>query len=142
MSTRATIQDAIGDILDGISSSIIPVKYRYPETKPTSFPAAMLLYRGSTTQMLDTATNLVAYQFSILTVYPVDEAATAYAKWLVAYDTLEAEFRKDDHQTLGGTAVKFMIEADGQPTYTEQFSQHVAVLDVRVIAEVLQSITT
>lgn len=140
--TREGIFDRIGDILDTISVAVIPVKYRYPETKPSSFPASMLIYRGATEREVDTTHNLVTYRFSILTVYPVAEAATAYNRWLQAYDTIVAEFRKDDHQTLSGDAVRFMVEADGQPTYTDQFSQQVAVLDIRVFAEVLQSIAT
>lgn len=142
MSTRQTIFDKIGDILDTVDVAVIPVKYRYPETNPSSFPASMLLYRGASERMVDTVTNLVRYQFSIVTVYPVAEAAAAYNRWLQAYDTIVAELRKDDHQTLSGNAVKFMVEADGQPTYTDQFSQQVAVLDIRVVAEVLQSIST
>lgn len=141
-STRQAIFDRIGDVLDTISASIIPVKYRYPETNPSSFPASMLLYRGGTEKMVDTNHNLVTYRFSIVTVYPVAEAAASYNRWLQAYDTIVAELRKDDHQTLSGDAVKFMVEADGQPTYTDQFSQQVAVLDIRVVAEVLQSIST
>lgn len=140
--TRQTIFDRIGDILDTIDAAIIPVKYRYPESQPSSFPASMLLYRGASEEMVDTVYNLVTYRFSIVTVYPIAEAATAYNRWLQAYDAIAAELRKDDHQTLSGDAVKFMVEADGQPSYTDQFSQQVAVLDIRVYAEVLQSTAT
>ena len=57
--TRTNIADRIGDILDGISSSVFPVKYRYLESNPSSYPALMLKYGGATSEMLDTVTDLV-----------------------------------------------------------------------------------
>ncbi|OGC59245.1 hypothetical protein A2245_03550 [candidate division WWE3 bacterium RIFOXYA2_FULL_43_12] len=140
MSTRATIHDKICDIIDTISATIVPVKYRYPESKPSSFPATMTLFIGDEEKMVDSANNLTSYHFLVRTVYPIDESATGYQKWLTLYDTITAELRKDDHETLTGSAVKFMIESDGQPAFSEQYSQPVAVLDIRVTAEVLQSI--
>lgn len=142
MSTRATIHDAICDIVDSISSSVIAVKYRYPEGKPTSFPATMTLFAGDEEEMVDTVTNMVRYRFSIVTVYPIDESATGYQKWLDLYDTLTAELRKKTHQTLEGNAINFMVETSGRPSFTDQYGQQVVVLDIRVVAEVLQSIVT
>jgi len=142
MSSRQTIHDAIGDIVDGISTSIIPVKYRYPESSPTQFPATFTLFRGSPPERkVDTITNEVIYNFAIVTVYPIDESATGYQKWLLLYDTLTDELRKDDYQTLSGNAIDFMVETNGQPVATEEFAQPCVMLDIRVTAKVLKSIT-
>lgn len=142
MANIASVFDKIGDIVDTISASVLPVKYRYPEGNPTAFPASILLFAGDTERMVDTATNEVDMAFDIMIVYPADESAAGYAKWLAIYDTLKTELRKDDHQTLSGDAVRFMIETTGKPSFTDQYGQIVAVLNVRVTAKVLQSITT
>jgi len=141
MADIQSIHDRIADIVDTVSVSIIPVKYRYPEAKPSSFPAVMTLFAGDAERMIDTITNEQTMLFDIVTVFPVDESNTAYQKWLNLYDALKAEFRKDDHQTLSGDAVYFMVDASGRPTFSDEYSQPVAVLSIRVTAKVLQSIT-
>ena len=138
--TRTNIADRIGDILDGISSSVFPVKYRYLESNPSSYPALMLKYGGATSEMLDTITDLVTYTFDIVIVFPNDESADSQTKWQNAYDTVMAALNDRDNQTLSGDAVSFRVDQDLKPASTSQFQQQVIVLGIRTLTKVVQSI--
>lgn len=127
-------------ILDGVSSSILPVKYEYLETLPSSFPAGFIILGGAPAErMLDTVNNEVTYQFVVRTVFPVAESQGAFEKWLTLLDTIGTTFRAQSNQTLSGNAVSFMISGTSQ-SFSQEFSQPVLVLDVQVEAKVIQYI--
>lgn len=138
--TRANIADRIGDILDTISTDIVPVKYRYLEGDPSSYPALMLGYGGAVSEMLDTTHDLVSYTFDIVLVFPNDESAASQTKWQTALDTLMTLLNNSANQTLSGDAVSFRVEQDLKPQLSEQFKHPVIILGVRTVAKVVQSI--
>ncbi len=138
MSFLTTIQK-LKTVLDLISSSILPVKYQYLEAQPSSFPAGIITFVGAEERMLDTVTNEVTEQFLIRTIFPAEESQTATEKWLNLLDALGDEFRKDDHQTLTGTAHSFMI-TKFLPSFSDQYAQPVAVFDIFVEAKFLKQI--
>lgn len=142
MANIQSVHDKICDVLDTISSTILTAVYRFPTSKIDTFPAATVIFTGDTERMIDTITNEQTMTFLIQTIFPTDESDTGYQKWLTLYDTLKAELRKDDHQTLAGDAVYFMVDTTGRPEFHEDFTQPVVVLSIRVTAKVLQSITT
>lgn len=138
--TRVNIADRIGDILDTISSSVFPSKYRYLESSPASYPALMLKYGGASSEMLDTVSDLVTYTFDIVLVFENDESAAAQTKWQNAYDTVMATLNDSDNQTLSGDAVSFRVDQDLKPAATTQFERPVIVLGIRTLTKVVQSI--
>lgn len=138
--TREQIASRIKTILQAIDPTIVGEVFGYLEAKPTTFPAVMLKYGGSTTEMLDTTHNLVTYVFDILIIFPNADDEAAQAKWQVAYDTVINALNLQTNQTLSGDAVSFMVEGDDRPAFTDQFSTNVAVLGVRTRAKVVQSI--
>ena len=138
--TRAQISSRIKTILQAIDPLIIGQVFGYLESKPTTFPAVMLKYGGSTTEMLDTNHNLVTYVFDVLIIFPNADDEDAQGKWQVAYDTVINALNDIDNQTLSGDAVSFMVEGDDRPAFTDQFSTKVAVLGVRTRTKVVQSI--
>lgn len=135
-----TVAQRLKTILDGVSSSILSVKYEYLETVPSSFPAGFIILAGAPAErMLDTVNNEVVYQFLIRTVFPVDASQGAFEKWLTLLDTIHTTFRSQTNQTLAGNAVSFMITGTSQ-SFSSDYSQQVLVLDIQVEAKVIQYI--
>lgn len=141
MANIATVHDKICDILDTVSAGVLAATYRYPPSKLDEFPAAVVLFGGDSERMIDTVTNEQSMVFSINTIFPTDESEDGYNKWLRLLDALKAELRKDDHQTLSGNAVYFLVDTTGRPEYSMDFAQPVVILGIRVTVRVLQSIT-
>ncbi len=137
----ATIQK-LKTILDGIDNSILPLKYEYQETAPTSFPSGNIIFVGTSEKMIDTVTNMVNEQFIVRSIFPAEERQAATEKWMTLMDALTAEFRKDDHQSLTGTAVSFEIRGVSPPKISNEFIQPVIVFDIAVEAKILKFINT
>ncbi len=137
----STILTKTKTILDTISSSILPLKYSFLETMPTSFPAASLTYEGHTERRKDTVSNEIEARFLLRVVYPTEERVEAQAKWLTLIDALGAEFRKDDHQTLTGSVVSFLV-TNGNSAISLDYGQPVIVFSMVVTAKYLSLINT
>lgn len=129
-------------ILDTISSSILPFKFEYQETLPSSFPSGNIIFAGAKEETLDTVYNQLTERFVVRIIFPTEERQAAQEKWLTLLDAVSAEFRKDDHQTLTGTAVMFMITDYPQPQISMDFSQPVIIFDIGVVAKVIKPINT
>lgn len=130
----------IKTILDTVSSSILPLKFKYTETMPSSFPSANISFIASGEErFLDTITNEVEAQFLISLVFPTEESQNATEKWLTLVDAMSDEFRKDDHQTLTGTATKFKILGTRQEIRTD-FSQPVVVFSMTLGVTMIKAI--
>lgn len=142
MADIQSIHDKVCDLVELVSDGILGAVYRYPVSELKVYPAARVLFMGDTERMLDTVLNEQTMTFLIQTLYPIDESEEGYQKWLRLYDAMKAEIRKDDHQTLDGTAVYFMLDTTGQVEYSTEFTQPVTILTIRVVAKVLQSITS
>ncbi len=138
--TRANIQDRIGDILDTVSSSVIAVKYRYLEAKPSVFPASMITYGGSQIETLDTRNNLVTYVFNVHLIFPEDDSAAAQVKWQQALDTVIAALNTYANLVLSNDAANFSAVGDDAPAFSDQFGGRVAHLNIRTSTKVVQSI--
>lgn len=128
-------------ILDGISSSILPLKFEYLETKPSSFPSGNILYAGGSEKMLDSQYNEITERFVVRLIFPTEERQAAQEKWMSLIDAISAEFRKDDYQTLTGTAVIFQIKEFSPPQPSTDFIQPVIVFDITFEAKTIKSIT-
>jgi len=130
----------IKDILDTIPTNILPLKFQYMESMPSSFPAAMLLSQGFEEEVLDSANNILTERFIIRLIYPTQESLAGYEKMLTLSDYISAELRKDDHMTLGGEAVHFQIKQGMAPEYSQEYSQPVAIFGLSLEAKTIKSI--
>lgn len=128
-------------ILDNISASVLPIKYEYQETQPTSFPSGNIIYIGGTESVIDTITNQVVEKFIIRTIWPAREGATFMQKALDLIDTLSTEFRKTANQSLSGTAINFEITSYTAPQPSNEFITPVIVFDIEVQAKTLKVLT-
>lgn len=135
----ATILTKVKVILDTISSSILPLKYSFLETMPTSFPAAALTYEGHSEKRKDTVSNEIEARFLLRVIYPTEERTEAQVKWLTLIDALSAEFRKDDHQTLTGSVVSFLV-TNGGASISLDYGQPVVIFTMSVTARYLSLI--
>lgn len=141
MSLLTTIQK-LKTILDTISNSILPVKFEYLETSPSSFPSGNIIFVGGSERVLDTQYNEVTERFIVRLIYPTEERQAAMEKWLTLLDGVSAEFRKSSHQTLDGVAVSFLITDYPQPQVSTDFIQPVIIFDIVVVAKTIKSVTT
>jgi len=135
-----TIRSKLKTILDTVSASVLPLKYNYGETLPTSFPAGMILYRGEgEEEQIDTVNNLIPQRFIIRIVFPMAESETFETKRITLVDTIKDEFRKDDHQTLTGSAIN--VRTGEVAIYeTDQYVQPVVVCDILLTISVIKPI--
>ena len=129
-------------ILDTISASVLPVKFNYPEGKPTSFPAAVITYQGGTEKTLDQQYNEINQRWVISLIFAAEESDQAMTKWITLVDTIGDEFRKDDHQTLNGNAIHMQLKDSPPPsTTTEGFMQPVVIFDLIFEVKIIKSLT-
>lgn len=136
-----TALNKIKTILDGISSTILPLKFKYLESKPSSFPAAMLISNGFSESMFTNESNQVVESFTIRLIYPQTESTAGYEKWLTLADTVSAEFRKKVNQTLSGEAVNFMVNQGLAPAFSDtEYIQPVVIFDIIVEAKFIKQI--
>lgn len=139
MSFLTTTQQ-LKTILDTISSSILPVKFSYQETMPTSFPSANIIFSGGKERMLDTITNEVEERFVVRAIFPVEERQAAMEKWMTLVDEVGTKFAKDDYQTLSGNAISFMVDSYQPPFTSQDYGQAVIVFDMIVVAKSIKYI--
>lgn len=137
----STILTKTKTILDTVSSSILPLKYSFLETMPSSFPAAALTYQSHATKRKDTVTNMTEARFLLRVVFPTEERAEAQLKWLTLLDALDAELRKDDHETLTGSVVSFLV-TNGESAITLDYGQPVVIFTMVISAQYLSYINT
>jgi hypothetical protein len=137
----STILTKTKTIVDTISAGILPIKSAFLETMPSAFPAAALTYESHKEEKLDTITNKVSSRFLLRVLFPTEERLEAQAKWLALVDALGAELRKDDHQTLTGTAVNFGV-TDGGSAITLDYGQPIIVFTLIIKADYLTLITS
>lgn len=136
-----TALSKIKTILDGISSSILPLKFKYLESKPASFPAAMLISNGFNESMFTNSSNQVVESFTIRLIYPQTESSAGYEKWLTLADAVSAEFRKKENQTLAGEAVSFQVNQGLPPAFSDaEYIQPVVIFDIIVEAKIIKQI--
>lgn len=135
-----TTAQKLKTILDTVSAAILPLKFEYQETKPASFPSGNIIYLGGNEKMLDTITNEVLENFVIRLIFPTEEGQVAMEKWLTLVDAIGDAFRKDDYQTLTGSAVSFQVKSYAPPITTSDYSQVVMVFDIMVEAKILKAI--
>lgn len=130
-------------ILDTISATVLPVKFNYPEGKPTSFPAAVITWLGETEKTFDTQYNDISQQWVISLIFAAEESDQAMTKWLTLRDALGAEFRKDEHITLNGNAIHCQLKNSPPPsTTTEGYMQPVVIFDLIFEVRIIKDITT
>lgn len=137
-----TVSAKLKQILDGISSASLPVKYERMAGMPTTFPAGMIILdsQGASLETpIDTSHNEISYRFILRAVFPIEDTDAAVQKWLGLLDTLGDTFRTSGNQTLGGTVHYFMIDGYRQ-FFTTDYGQPTVVLDVNVTARALKSI--
>jgi len=131
----------IKEILDTISTTILPLTFSYLETSPTSFPAACLLSGGAKEERKDDVSNEITETWVVRLIYPSEESAAGQLKWLTLVDALTAELRKASHITLGGVAVNFVIKQIPPPaSFSNDYGQPVIVFDIIVDALILKYI--
>lgn len=126
-------------ILDSVSSSILPVKFQYVESMPTSFPAAMIAFQSSTEKELDTSTNVVDSVYAVSVIFPTEERQQATEKWMALLDAVSAAFRDEANQTLSNNAVRFMI-GQTQSSITTDYGQPVIVFTLIANVRFIKSI--
>lgn len=137
----ATILTKVKTILDTVSASILPLKYAYVETMPSSFPAAALTYEGHAQSRKDTISNETEVRFLLRVIFPTEERAEAQVKWLTLLDALNTELRKDDHETLTGSVTSFLVTGGGSAISLE-YGQPVVVFTMVITVKYLSLINT
>jgi len=136
-----TAMTKIKDILDLIAADILPVKFKFMQSSPSSFPAACLVSLGAKEIRKDDISNEITESFAIRLIYTSEESEAGYEKWMTLVDALGAELRKASHITLGGTAVNFVIRQIPPPTGMDTgYSQPVVLFDIIVDAVILKLI--
>ena len=139
MASFYTVAQKLKAILDLISTSVIPVKFEYMETLPTSFPAAMIALDGSPAErQVDQITNELTCRFQLLLWLPPEPSQTGFEKACKALDAIGDEFRKNSHATLDGAALNLTIDSYSS-TPDVNAPQPLTVLAVRVSAKMLKS---
>lgn len=131
----------IKTILDSISVNDLPLKFEYLKSQPSSFPAGCLLSQGFTEEILDSTNNLIIETFEIRLIFPQDESLIGQEKWVNLADTLSAEFRKDTHQTLTGTAIVMTVKQGLPPEFSSDYAQPVVIFKIVIEAKIIKSIT-
>lgn len=104
-STFAQINTAIYDILDLLDGSggTLNKIYSYPEPKPDGYPCAFPILAGVRSEkIMDTKDNYIAIDFVVRVQVKDENNQTTYNLLLTLLQEVMAEFRKDDHFTLGG----------------------------------------
>jgi hypothetical protein len=137
-----TALQKIKAILDTISSDVLPFKFEYLKSMPTSFPAGCVMSMGFTESYIDQQYNDQVETFDIKLIFAEEESQAGYEKWMTLVDLVSATFRKDDHQTLTGTAVDFRIRQCPAPTFSNEYAQPIIIFDIIVDARIIKSITT
>lgn len=128
-------------IVDLVSSSVLPQTYAYLETMPASFPAVSLTYVSHREARKDTISNELDINYLLRIFWPSEERVEAQAKWLALLDTLSAELRKDDHQTLDGSVASY-ITSGGDSDITTEFGQPVIVFRLSIGVKLLKTINS
>jgi hypothetical protein len=91
--------------------------------------------------ILDTQDNETATQFIIRTFIRDLNDKTTYDTVLAVAGALKAEFRKDDHYTLGGLCTRLHVSSI-KPLRTSEANEALVVLDMTVTCYCLQDTTT
>lgn len=123
---------ALKTILDSIDPLLLPLKFFYQENMPEQFPAGIILVGGTKDQIADSQFDLVTESFVIRVIFPDKSNSQATTKVATLMDAMKAEFRKDDHITLGGVAQHFRVTGTSPPYSSEAFGQIVRVFDIGV----------
>lgn len=141
--TLAQINTALYNILDLLDGGGQPLSaiYDWPNSKPESYPCAYPMYAGSREEIEDTATNLELVDFIVRVIIPDENDETTYDTLLSTKNLVLAEFRKDDHWTLGGLVDDFSVSLSVQPFRTSDAEFPVIYFDVTVTCKVLHNVT-
>lgn len=135
----ATTLQQVKTILDGISSSTLPVKFDYFETMPTSLPAGYVIINGGSERAIDTANNDVGVSLLLMAIFAPEESSGAALKWAQCLDAITAEFRKESNRSLAGNAYNLTIDEIPKPSFTTEFGMPAMVFSVRLTAKMLKS---
>jgi len=130
----------IKTILDAITTTTLPLTFKYLDSMPASFPAGCVLSAGFSEEMIDSGSNQLTENFVIRLIYPQAESAAGYEKWLTLADLVSAEFRKKENQTLGGDAINMMVKQGLPPEFSDQYGQPVVMFDILIEAKIIKSI--
>lgn len=140
--SAVTIVGKLKTILQNVSATYLSAAsiYKYQESNPTIFPAAMVFYAGEGEEkQIDTITNEVEQKYFVRLIFNTEEGEAAEAKWLTLVDKVKDEFRKDDHQTLTGSA-KNVIVGSVNAYASAQYVQRVMVFDIILTVLVIKEI--
>ena len=135
-----TALQKIKAILDTISTTYLPVKFEFLESQPASFPAGCLLSQGLSEEIFDTDNNLVTETFVIKIIVPQNESQAGMEQWVNLADLIAAEFRKNTHQTLDGTAITMFVKQITPPEFSDAYTQPVVVITITLEVKVIRSI--
>lgn len=127
-------------ILDTVSASVLPIKFAFQETMPTSFPSGNIIFLGGEEKMLDSVTNELIEQFVVRLIFAENESAAAMTQWMTLVDTIGDTFRKDDYQTLVGNAVAFQVKKYAPPVSSTDFGSPVVIFDIAMEAKTIKQI--
>lgn len=103
-----TIIDSIYSVVNPlVSTTKLTGVYKYQLKSSEAFPYAYLAPSDSAETMADTANNATTYQI-VLRVFDFDQDnGVMEPRMLTLFDEVMAELRKDNHQTLAGTVLRF-----------------------------------
>lgn len=132
---------AILDLLDGSGKPLASI-YDWPNPMPESYPCSYPIWIENGEDVMDTKDNESATQFVIRTMIPDRNDETTYDTMIAVADALLAEFRKDDHYTLGGACHRLHVSPTMKPLRTGEGEEPMIVLDMNVTAYALQDTTT
>lgn len=140
--SHAANKTQLKTILDSISGNTMGSTFKFFETKPTKFPAGMLITAAQPPEeFFDTNNNLVTYVYIIRCIFAEEESETAGDKWDAFLDALTAALRTKTNSTFGGSALK-VITTTTDPYYSEtDYTTAAKVFDVQVEVKMLKSIT-
>lgn len=140
MSTIAQKNAALYTILDTLDGGSNPLHSvsDYPNPLPSGYPHSYPIWIENGEDTMDTKDNESATQFVIRTLIPDRNDKTTYDTMIAVADALLAEFRKDDHYTLGGLCMRLWVSPTMKPLRTGEGEEAMIVLDMNVTCYDLQ----
>lgn len=141
MMSYAQTRTELKTILDTVSSSVLPQKFNYVESKPDSFPAAIISYQGGQEKTLDQQYNEINQRWVISLIFPAEETQAGMDKWINLVDAITAEYRKEANITLNGNAIAMRLTDAPPPTSnTEGYIQPVVIFDLLFEVKIIKSL--
>ena len=141
--TFADINTAIYTILGTLEGEGQPLAtvFAYPEADILGYPCAFPMFNGAKEVIVDNQYNSLAIEFVARFVFKDNNDKESYDLVLDTLQTALAEFRKDDHYTLGGLCYEFDVSPDIEILRSTLAKAPVVLFDLNVTAYLLQDTT-